>query len=260
MHIQQTIRRRFVDKLGAAEITGPHVVVSHSMGTVIAYDCLKRVADCAGVDGLITLGSPLGIDEVQDKLQPGWTRDGGYPSERVARRWVNLFDRLDPVCGFDPALGNDYCRSGACVVEDIAVAERRRLAPLDHQVSAPAGLRPGAARNAAAVAPHERRADPRTSCAAARVACSQPCAEFSSDEELLEAKRLVGQLRDCSEFELMAGLAEAISRRDPKDARNRRLYAQALIEAGKATAAIDLLQVLARRLAETDPEYAEVRV
>ena len=121
VHIQQTIRRRFVDKLGAAEITGPHVVVSHSMGTVIAYDCLKRVADCAGVDGLITLGSPLGIDEVQDKLQPGWTRDGGYPSERVARRWVNLFDRLDPVCGFDPALGNDYCRSGACVVEDIAV-------------------------------------------------------------------------------------------------------------------------------------------
>ncbi len=72
VHIQQTIRRRFVDKLGAAEITGPHVVVSHSMGTVIAYDCLKRVADCAGVDGLITLGSPLGLDEIQDKLQPGW--------------------------------------------------------------------------------------------------------------------------------------------------------------------------------------------
>ena len=82
---------------------------------------------------------------------------------------------------------------------------------------------------------------------------------LSGDEELLEAKGLVGQLRDCSEFELMAGLAEAISRRDPKDTRNRRLYAQALIEAGKATAAIDLLQALARRLAETDSEYAEVR-
>ena len=76
---------------------------------------------------------------------------------------------------------------------------------------------------------------------------------FSSDEELLEAKRLVGQLRDCSEFELMAGLAEAISRRDPKDARNRRLYAQALIEAGKATAAIDLLQPLARRWPRPTP-------
>ena len=44
--IQQTIRKRFVTKLGAAEVTHPHVVVSHSMGTVIAYDCLKRVPDC----------------------------------------------------------------------------------------------------------------------------------------------------------------------------------------------------------------------
>jgi hypothetical protein len=70
---------------------------------------------------LITIGSPLGLDEVQDQLQPGWTRAGGYPSERVAGRWVNLFDRLDPVCGFDPILGNDYCRSGDCVIEDIAV-------------------------------------------------------------------------------------------------------------------------------------------
>jgi hypothetical protein len=58
--IQQTIRKRFVEVVGARPGSGPHVVVSHSLGTVIAYDCLKRVADCAGVDGLITLGSPLG--------------------------------------------------------------------------------------------------------------------------------------------------------------------------------------------------------
>ena len=121
VHIQKAIRKRFVDKLGTREVTRPHVVISHSLGTVIAYDCLKRVGDCPAVDGLITLGSPLGLDEVQDQLQPGWTRAGGYPSERVAERWVNLFDRLDPVCGFDPILGNDYCRSGDCVIEDIAV-------------------------------------------------------------------------------------------------------------------------------------------
>src|SRR4029434_2052506 len=121
VRIQRTIRERFGTVLRTPAITQPHVVVSHSMGTVIAYDCLKRVADCAGVDGLITLGSPLGIDEIKDQVPPGWTREGGFPSERVARRWVNLFDRLDPVCGFDPVLGNDYCRSGACVIEDIAV-------------------------------------------------------------------------------------------------------------------------------------------
>lgn len=121
VHIQQTIRKRFVDTVCNKEIEGPHVVVSHSMGTVIAYDCLKRVADCAQVDGLITIGCPLGLDEVQDKLQPGWTRPAGYPSERLAKRWVNLFDRLDPVCGFDPELANDFQFNGGKRVEDIAV-------------------------------------------------------------------------------------------------------------------------------------------
>jgi pimeloyl-ACP methyl ester carboxylesterase len=121
VRIQQTIRPRFVDRLKAREVTRPHVVVSHSMGTVIAYDCLKRVGGCAPVDGLITLGSPLGLDEIQDQLQPEWSRLNGFPHERVAGDWINVFDRLDPVCGFDPKLANDYCRAGAPVVEDIAV-------------------------------------------------------------------------------------------------------------------------------------------
>ncbi len=121
VRIQQTIRQRLVEKLGAREVGRPHVVVSHSMGTVIAYDCLKRVGECAPIDGLITLGSPLGLDEIQDKLQPGWSRAEGFPHERVGQGWLNLFDRLDPVCGFDPVLANDFRRGGASVVEDIEV-------------------------------------------------------------------------------------------------------------------------------------------
>jgi len=119
--IQRTIRKRFVDALRAPSVTRPHIVISHSMGTVIAYDCLKRVADCPGVDALVTLGSPLGLDEIQDKLQPEWTRTSGFPSEKVSARWVNVYDRLDPVCGFDPVLANDFCKGGAAAVEDIAV-------------------------------------------------------------------------------------------------------------------------------------------
>jgi len=120
VRIQQTIRKRFVDELAKVDSDGPHIVVSHSMGTVIAYDCLKRV-DCKKVDGLITIGSPLGLDEVQDKLQPGWSRLNGFPHERVATRWVNLFDRLDPVCGLDPQLANDYRFSSAKRIEDIQI-------------------------------------------------------------------------------------------------------------------------------------------
>jgi hypothetical protein len=121
VHIQQTIRQRFLEAVCAPNVNRPHVIVSHSMGTVIAYDCLKRVEGCAAVDGLITLGSPLGIDEIQDKLQPGWSRTDGFPREKVAGSWANLFDRLDPVCGFDPVLANDFRKVGAATIDDIAV-------------------------------------------------------------------------------------------------------------------------------------------
>jgi hypothetical protein len=119
-HVQQEIRRRFVAELAAVPPNaGPHVVVSHSMGTVIAYDCLKRVAGCPAVDALITIGSPLGLDEIQDKLQPEWSRPDGFPSAKVRGLWINVFDRLDPVAGFDPFLENDYRKGDQGTVRDI---------------------------------------------------------------------------------------------------------------------------------------------
>jgi hypothetical protein len=121
VHIQQVIRQRFLDAVCAPAVTRPHVVVSHSMGTVIAYDCLKRLDGCAAVDGLITIGSPLGLDEIQDKLKPGWSRADGFPSDSVTGGWTNLFDRLDPVCGFDPQLASDFGRPAGAAVEDIPV-------------------------------------------------------------------------------------------------------------------------------------------
>jgi len=77
------------------------------------------------------------------------------------------------------------------------------------------------------------------------------------DEDVGEAKALVEGLRNQRDYELMGCLAEAVSRQDPDDARNRRLYAQYLIDTGKVTAAIDVLQVLKRRLAKDHPEFGE---
>jgi hypothetical protein len=91
------------------------------MGTVIAYDCLKRVSDCPPVDGLMTLGTPLGIDEIQDKLKPGWSRADGFPGEKVRGGWINVYDCLDVVCGPDPRVANDFERSGKRAVEDVEV-------------------------------------------------------------------------------------------------------------------------------------------
>lgn len=118
--VQDEIRRRFVEDLEKnSGGDGPHIVVSHSMGTVIAYDCLLRVGKCPAVDDLMTIGSPLGLDEIQDKMQPEWTRRNGFPQQKLKGRWVNVYDPLDPVAGFDPNLADDYERNGRPAVTDI---------------------------------------------------------------------------------------------------------------------------------------------
>jgi hypothetical protein len=118
--VRKEIRSRFVAKIAAVPAAkDPHVVVAHSLGTVIAYDCLKQVGDCLPIDGFLTIGSPLGLDEVQDKLAPGWTRADGFPHEKLRGDWVNIFDHLDPVAGFDPYLASDFRQGGQDKVKDI---------------------------------------------------------------------------------------------------------------------------------------------
>jgi len=115
--VQEEIRSRVLKKLNDVQ-SDRHIVVSHSMGTIIMYDCLKRVAECPAIDGLMTVGSPLGIDEVQDKFAPEWTRANGFP-EKVKGPWINVYDTLDPVTGFDGNIANDYKRNGEEVIEVI---------------------------------------------------------------------------------------------------------------------------------------------
>ena len=88
------------------------------MGSVIAYDCLKNVADCPAVDGLLTIGSPLGLSEVQAELGPGFSFEDGFP-EKVSH-WTNYFDRLDPVA-LDANLGNDFKKNGLQAIQDVKV-------------------------------------------------------------------------------------------------------------------------------------------
>ena len=80
---------------------------------------------------------------------------------------------------------------------------------------------------------------------------------LGDDGDLAAAKALVEELRNEREYDRMGRLAEAVSRKDPKDPKNRRLYAQYLIETGKATATADVLRPLAQRLSKDDPEFAE---
>lgn len=116
--VRDELRRRFLHELNAAGGQGPLIVVSHSMGTVIAYDCLMHDPACPVIHGLVTVGSPLGLDEVQDFF-PAWTREEGFPTAKLAGRWLNVFDPLDVVAGFDPLVANDYQRRGEPIVEDL---------------------------------------------------------------------------------------------------------------------------------------------
>ncbi|WP_225878632.1 trypsin-like serine peptidase [Spongiactinospora rosea] len=71
---------------------GRLVLVSHSLGTVVAMDLLTRLGPDAGVELLVTAGSPLGMDAVYRRLLAG----GPGRPDRVAR-WVNTWCPLDPV-------------------------------------------------------------------------------------------------------------------------------------------------------------------
>lgn len=117
--VRRELRDRLVKDLRAAQEAAEKVViVSHSMGTMIAYDVLRNVPDCPQVDTLFTLGSPLGVTEVQDELQAADVKKVDFPSAKL-RRWVNVFDPLDPICGADPRFFNDYASVDAKAVEDI---------------------------------------------------------------------------------------------------------------------------------------------
>lgn len=44
--------------------------------------------------------------DLQKKLAPPWSRHDGWPTIRLGTGpWTNVADRLDPVCGFDAAIG-----------------------------------------------------------------------------------------------------------------------------------------------------------
>ncbi|MGN9759746.1 hypothetical protein [Streptomyces sp. SD31] len=75
-----------------AEAIGPdtRVVVAHSLGSVVAYEALCARPDHR-VRALVTLGSPLGMRMVYDRLRP---EPGGWPGTSV---WTNVVDEGDVV-------------------------------------------------------------------------------------------------------------------------------------------------------------------
>jgi hypothetical protein len=105
------IRETIEDGVRQAMVPGlPAVVVSHSLGTVVAYNLLRREGVRNGwkVPLFVTLGSPLGVNAIRAKLSPN-----SHPA--CAGGWYNAFDPSDVVALFpldqanfpvDPAIHN----------------------------------------------------------------------------------------------------------------------------------------------------------
>lgn len=117
--VRQELRGRLLDKLREASDKAEKItIVSHSMGTMVAYDVLRNCPDCPKVDTLITLGSPLGVSEVQNELRAPGAANVDFPAAALDR-WINIYDPLDPICGADPRFANDYLPQAGKSVVDI---------------------------------------------------------------------------------------------------------------------------------------------
>jgi pimeloyl-ACP methyl ester carboxylesterase len=96
---------------------GPFIVIAHSQGTMIAYDVLSEMPEI-DVRLFVTMGSPLGIQEVQDQLKRFIGRKS-LPVPSCVKRWINVYDDRDPVAA-DEKLANDYTPKK--FIEDVRVA------------------------------------------------------------------------------------------------------------------------------------------
>jgi pimeloyl-ACP methyl ester carboxylesterase len=84
---QQEVDRIVADAIPASQ---PCVVVGHSLGSVVAYRVLRRLAETAQVARFITLGSPLGLNTVRRTLRPLEVPAG-------VKSWLNVYDARDIV-------------------------------------------------------------------------------------------------------------------------------------------------------------------
>jgi hypothetical protein len=101
--------------------SGNYIVVAHSQGSIIAYDVLREFEGRTSgiqVPLFLTIGSPLGLDEVQDNLK----KPLRVPA--IVQKWHNFADLLDPVAA-DKNLADEF--AGGQRIEDHVVTNQDTL-------------------------------------------------------------------------------------------------------------------------------------
>jgi PGAP1-like protein len=125
--IKAAIQARVFEKVTSKT----QVIIGHSLGSVVAYECLCKPQSDWNVQTLLTLGSPLGISpSVFDRLQPQPTNGSAvYPS---IKQWTNVADSRDPVA-LEKRLSSRFGKFGA--VQDYLVTHSDEKLTKMHDVA-----------------------------------------------------------------------------------------------------------------------------
>lgn len=101
-------------------------LVTHSMGTIVAYDALRQIGRSekyknVKIEYFVTLGSPLGLTPIKKQILDIHYNKLRTPS-CVTKSWKNFSDPQDAVC-LDSHLSDEYTKnSSSVVVDDILIA------------------------------------------------------------------------------------------------------------------------------------------
>lgn len=113
--VRERVQARLAAVLGT--LREPVTLVAHSQGTIVSLEVLAAAQGAPyRVANLVTLGSPLGIREVQDFLACPLAVPAGVAA------WHNFADPLDPVA-LDKGIGNDFDPAG--FIDDELLVNRR---------------------------------------------------------------------------------------------------------------------------------------
>ena len=93
---QEQIRHDAQARLELVIGADTEVVIAHSLGTVVAYETLSRHPEWE-LNGLVTMGSPLGGDMILGLLDPAPVA-GRAVFPAGVDQWVNIRNADDPAC------------------------------------------------------------------------------------------------------------------------------------------------------------------
>lgn len=111
------ITRQINEVIEEALTAEPTIVIAHSLGTVVAYNVLKKHQARLALRKFITVGSPLGIRAISSKL--------GVPENPAATvGWYNAYDERD-IVALNP-LDDDYFPTDPAIVNNNAVRNDTR--------------------------------------------------------------------------------------------------------------------------------------